>query len=227
MISIEILRKSQPLIYQKLNNTFNNETFPCFFGKTSFNKNYMYVGIYENIKDTSINVLANDLVEMSDFLQQEMSDNEKKFSTFVAVFNIKENFLFDKLWYTIIKKLHKKDKKEWLKNVTKDLNDADFKFSFNGELWYPVLLTPNHPNKIRRSKITILAFQPDKTFQRNKENYNEFYQKIRKNIHKKIDNIYSNNRPHYISNQSTGKGIVQFLGYDFEKDKNFKYPKLF
>lgn len=227
MLNIQEIQEKNPKIYQKVFNTFNNKSFPCIYGKISFNKNYMYAGIYKNIDDSSINNLANDLVQMSNFLIQDISDNEKKFSTFIAIFDINTTLLFNDLWYKIIKSLHKKDKKKWVKNTTKDLNNKDFKFSFNGELWYPVLITPTHPNKIRKSEITILSFQPDKTFERNKNIDNDFYQKIRKEIHQKIDDTYSNNRPHYLSNNSTGKGIVQFLGYDFEENKNFKYPQLF
>ncbi|CAA6805828.1 MAG: Unknown protein [uncultured Sulfurovum sp.] len=228
MISINKIKKQNPKIYQKIFNTFNNKNFPCIYGKISFNKNYMYTGLYKDISEDSITHLANDLSEMSNFLLDDISDNEKKFSTFIAIFDIDtKTLLFDELWYKIIKSLHKKDKKEWVKNATKNLNHKDFKFSFNGELWYPVLITPNHPNHIRRSEITILSFQADKTFERNKNLNNEFYQKIRKEIHQKINKIYTNNKPHYLSNSSTGKGIVQFLGYDFEKDRSFKYPKIF
>ncbi len=227
MLNIQEIQEKNPKIYQKVFNTFNNKKFPCIYGKISFNKNYMYAGIYKNIDNSSINNLAKDLVEMSNFLIQDISDNEKRFSTFIAIFDINTNLSFNDLWYKIIENLHKKDKKRWVKNATKDLNNKDFKFSFNGELWYPVLITPNHPNKIRKSEITILSFQPDKTFERNKNIDNDFYQKIRKEIHQKIDNIYSNNRPHYLSNNSSGKGIVQFLGYDFEENKNFKYPDIF
>ena len=227
MLNIQEIQEKNPKIYQKVFNTFNNKKFPCIYGKISFNKNYMYAGIYKNIDNSSINNLAKDLVEMSNFLIQDISDNEKRFSTFIAIFDINTNLSFNDLWYKIIENLHKKDKKRWVKNATKDLNNKDFKFSFNGELWYPVLITPNHPNKNRKSEITILSFQPDKTFERNKNIDNDFYQKIRKEIHQKIDNIYSNNRPHYLSNNSSGKGIVQFLGYDFEENKNFKYPDIF
>lgn len=228
MIPVNKIQEINPKIYQKIFNTFNNKNFPCIYGKISFNKNYMYAGIYKDIDNISINNLANDLVEMSNFLIQDITDDEKKFSTFIAVFDIETKCLsFDKLWYKIIKELHKKDKKKWVKNATKDLNNKNFKFSFNGELWYPVLITPNHPNIIRKSKITILSFQPDKTFERNKSIDNNFYQTMRKEIHKKIDNTYSNNRPHYLSNNSSGKGMVQFLGYDFQEDKSYKYPQIF
>ena len=228
MTNISFIKKENPKIYEKVFNTFNDENFPCIYGKISFNKNFMYTGIFTDIEESSIYRLANDLRDMSDFLLSNISMDEKKFSTYIAIFDMDMKPLtFNSFWYKIIKNLHLENKKEWVKNASKDLNDNDFKFSFNGELWYPVLITPHHPNKIRRSKITILSFQPNKIFQNNKQIDNLYYQKIRKNIHQKIDKIYSNNRPHYLSNNSTGKGIVQFLGYDFEKENNFKYPKLF
>ena len=136
-------------------------------------------------------------------------------------------FFFYDIWIKIISILHKFDTKDWKNNTTSDLNNPEFKFSFDGKLWYPVLITPNHWNIIRKSKITILSFQPDQTFILNKKIDSIFYQNIRKKIHQKIDKIYNKELPHYLSKEASGKGIVQFLGYDFEKEDSFIYPSIF
>ncbi len=229
MTKVLELKKSYPETYRKLSDTFNNKFFPCLYGKMSFLNNLMYAGLYPDTKEDSIRLLAKDLREMSLHLDNQSKIQEMKFNTFIAVFDIDDREIdFDKLWYKIISNLHKKDLKKWKTGSTKDLNNADFKFSFDNKLWYPVLITPSHPSKIRKSKITILSFQPDQTFLLNKEIDNDFYQNMRKKIHLKINKLYQGKEPYYLSSESTGKGIVQFLGYDFQNDdKSFQYPDLF
>ncbi|MEA3315067.1 MAG: YqcI/YcgG family protein [Campylobacterota bacterium] len=227
MEKVQQLKNNNKLIFDKISSTFNSSYYPCMYGKLSFTKNMMYAGIYKDLELNSIKTLANDLEEMSKQLKIQDSKEERIYNTFIAIFDIDDTKIsFDNIWYKIIIQLHNLDKKEWKKNSTKDLNNADFKFSFNSKLWYPVLITPSHPNKIRKSKITILSFQPDQTFLLNQEIDNKYYQNIRKKIHKKIDKIYDNKKPHYLSDKSTGKGMVQFLGYDFEEDEKFKYPNI-
>lgn len=215
-------------IFLKISNTFNSSTYPCYFGKTSFKNNLMYASIYKDLESSSIFELSNDLREMSIHLDNQQTNKEKMFNTFIAIFDINDSKIsFEQIWYKIIKQLIKFDKKPWKNNATKNLNDPDFKLSFDDKLWYPVLITPNHPNLVRRSDITILSFQPDQTFILNEKLDKASYQKMRTKIHEKINTIYNNDKPHYISNHSTGKGIVQFLGYDFEIEKDFKYPDIF
>lgn len=225
---VQSLKQTNLSVYNKIANTFNKKTFPCIYGKLSFNKNMMYVNIYEDLESNSIKKLSDDLREMSQQLDSKRTDEEMRFNTFISVFTIDDSQIsFDKIWYKIITQLNKFDVREWQNDSPKDLNHPDFKFSFHDKLWYPVLVTPNHPIKIRQSEITILSFQPDMTFILNKKIDNQYYGKVRTKIHKKIDKIYDNKRPHYLSSNSTGKGMVQYLGYDFEEDKKFQYPNLF
>lgn len=212
----------------KVSNTFNMDTYPCYFGKTSFKNNLMYANIYKDLEIDSIRELANDLREMSIHLDNQQTEKEKMFNTFISIFDIDDSKIsFEQIWYKVIRQLIKFDNQPWKSNATKDLNDPNFKLSFDNKLWYPVLITPNHINLIRRSNITILSFQPDQTFILNEKLDNKSYQKMRNKVHEKINSIYNSDKPHYISNHSTGKGIVQFLGYDFEIEKGFKYPDIF
>jgi len=228
MLLIQELKKRVD-IYERVEKTFLSDQYPCFFGKMSFQKNLMYCGLYADTSKESIANLSNDLREMSAYLDSDRNHLQKSLNTFIAIFeNIDENITFDILWYQIISKLHKNDRRAWKSNAPTDLNDANFKFSFDDKLWYPVLLTPIHPQIARMGEITILSFQPDETFIYNKEQNKSFYDKGRNAIYNKIDKIYHSQRPHYISEQSSGKNIVQFLGHDFEENnKDFVYPTIF
>jgi len=225
---IEDLKKNNHIIYSKIYDTFYYQNFPCIYAKLSFSKNMMYTGIYTDLSLKTISSLADDLRIMSKYLDNQKTKDEQLLNTFIAVFDIDDSQQsFYEIWMKIIKTLHSYDKKKWKIGATSNLNNPEFKFSFDEKLWYPVLITPNHPNKIRCSKITILSFQPDQTFNFNKKINNINYQNIRKKTHSKIDKIYNYSLPHYLSEKSSGKGIVQFLGYDFESEKDFVYPVIF
>ena len=73
----------------------------------------------------------------------------------------------------------------------------------------------------------MIAFQPGQVFEYNK-NYNSlFFQNMRTSIHKRIDFIFNNDRPFYLTSDSSGKNICQYAGLDrTEIDKNYEYPKL-
>jgi len=209
----------------RLNDMFNsnNKVFPCLYAISSFNKKVMYFGVSNQTE--SIEGLANDLKEMSLLLDKERSEKSKMFNTYIYI--IKNHSVEDvsEFLINLLQKLHKVDKKDWLENSTKDMNSPHFEFCFNGKLWFPVLLTPNHPSTIRRSPFTLIAFQPSITFDYNKQTKSEFYQRMRTSIHCRVDDFYSEGRPYYLSNKSSGKNIIQFIGFDkSEFDKNYNYP---
>ena len=217
-----------PKLWDAFDKFFNSKEkyFPCLYAISSFNKKNMYFGV-SNQSCLFIDNLANDLKEISLLLDAERSEMSKTFNTYVHIIesgNIKDvgDFLIKTL-----QGLHKIDTKDWLENATKDMNSPEFEFCFNEKLWFPVLLTPNHPSIIRQSPYTLIAFQPSITFDYNKKNKSEFYKRMRVSIHNRLDNFYSNNRPYYLSEKSSGKNIVQFIGVDLgEFDCNYVYPSI-
>lgn len=208
---------SYPNLWNELNKLFNakDRIFPCLYAISSFNKHAMFFGV--SSAQISIEELANDLQLMSLFLSSERNEVSKTFNTYVHIIQQHDTKNVGEFLINLLKELHKVDKKEWVKNATKDINHHEFKFSFNGQLWIPILLTPNHPSTIRRSPHTLIAFQPNITFEYNKVTKSKFYNKMRASIHNRIDDFYKQNRPYYLSNKSSGKNIVQFIGLDFEE----------
>ncbi|MDO9212788.1 MAG: YqcI/YcgG family protein [Methylococcales bacterium] len=226
MLSTNQLAELHPVLWKALNELFNSKDkiFPCLYAMSSFNKQAMYFGISN--QNESIENLADDLKEMSLLLDGKRDEKSKIFNTYVHIIknnnieNVKE-FLI-----SLLQALHKIDEQEWLENSTKDMNVPDFEFCFNSQLWFPVLLTPNHPSTIRRSPFTLIAFQPKTTFDYNKETKSVFYQRMRASIHSRVDYFYNEDRPYYLSDKSSGKNIVQFIGLDSEETKDFHYPKI-
>lgn len=212
-------------LWNGLNEMFNSKDkiFPCLYAISSFNKKTMYFGVSNQTE--SIENLANDLKEMSLLLNEERDEKSKTFNTYVHIIQNHDVEDVREFLINLLQALHKVDEKDWLENATKDMNLPDFEFCFNGKLWFPVLLTPNHPSTIRRSPFTLIAFQPSVTFDYNKQTKSEFYQRMRTSIHCRVDDFYSEGRPYYLSNKSSGKNIVQFIGADLsEFDSNYCYP---
>lgn len=227
MLSTNQLAKLHFELWDGLNEMFNskNNIFPCLYAISSFNKKLMYFGVSN--QTVSIENLANDLAEISLLLDDERDEKSKIFNTYVHI--VKNNNVEDVRAFLInlLQELHEVDKKDWLENVTKDMNSPAFEFSFNGKLWFPVLLTPNHLSTIRRSHFTVVAFQPSVTFDYNKQTKPEFYQRMRTSTHCRVDDFYSKGRPYYLSDKSSGKNIVQFIGADLsEFDNNYRYPEI-
>lgn len=212
-------------LWNGLNEMFNSKDkiFPCLYAISSFNKKTMYFGVSNQTE--SIENLANDLKEMSLLLNEERDEKSKTFNTYVHIIQNHDVEDVREFLINLLQALHKVDEKDWLENATKDMNSPDFEFCFNRKLWFPVLLTANHPSTIRRSPFTLIAFQPSVTFDYNKQTKSEFYQRMRTSIHCRVDDFYNEGRPYYLSNKSSGKNIVQFIGFDkSEFGENYNYP---
>jgi FPC/CPF motif-containing protein YcgG len=224
VLSTNQLAELHPALWRTLNELFNSKdkAFPCLYAISSFNKQAMHFGISN--QNESVEKLAADLKEMSLLLDGVRDEKSKAFNTYIHIIENHNVENVSAFLINLLQELHQLDDKEWLENATKDMSVPEFEFCFNGQLWFPVLLTPNHPSKIRRSFYTLIAFQPSITFDHNKKNKSMFYQRMRMSIHNRIDGFYKNSRPYYLSDKSSGKNIVQFVGEDLsELDRNYRY----
>ena len=216
-----------PELWKGLHGLLNSKlkSFPCLYAISSFNKGAMYFGV--SIEKIVLENIANDLKEMSVLLNSERDDKAKTLNTYVHVVKNMDVENVKLFLINLFQELHNIDEIEWLENATKDMNSPDFKFCFNGQLWFPVLLTPDHPTAIRCCPYTIIAFQPSVTFDHNKQIKPEFFQRMRSSTHRRIDDYYHEGRPYYLSEKSSGKNIIQFIGVDLsEFDDSYKYPDI-
>ena len=95
-----------------------------------------------------------------------------------------------------------------------DILKSDFEFRLSNTTWFPVFLCDNHPTLLRNAPITLIAIQPKITFDNLKTQPNEFYEKVRQGTHRRINNIYKNNKPFYLSDKSSGINAIQYIGFD-------------
>lgn len=215
-------------IFQSVEDIFAYpKAFPCLFAINSYHKNMMFFSDYSE-KNCALDVIADislDLINFNKFIKLNVDSCSFPFYTLVFILpspkdstNISlMNYVLD-----IIDYLRRSDNLEWPVDKEKDIFNKDFELYFNQARWFPVLLTPQHPNEIRRADFTLLAFQSGDVFDSLRRNNNVKYEKIRQAVHRKIDMFYNYNRPYYLTPRSSGKNIVQYLGFD--PDEESKCP---
>lgn len=229
MISVEELQTLFPDIWRSLSYTFGGKDgIPCLFATASFAKKVMRFVVVDR-NDQIIECLSTQLVDFYKMMENNHDSIEKSFGTLVLV----SREPIDKAWneYNFIEnllvKLHAIDPCKWPEGKTKNTNDQDFEFYWNGVSWFPVLLHADHQVCIRRSQFLTIGFQLGIVFDYNKIERHFFYENMRKSIHLKISNAYSSNLPYYLSSKSSGKNICQYAGLDMhEYDVSYKYPIL-
>ncbi|MBU5616157.1 YqcI/YcgG family protein [Psychrobacter sp. TAE2020] len=193
-----------------------SQGFPCLFAINSFYKNHMYIYDATRYEDDSRIYL--DIYTQLKFFAQDTSDidSEKNFYTLLVVLPDPQKTTpsyIEKFIFSFLMKLKEHDSTQ--ENINRaDILKEDFEFSLDNKIWFPVFLCPKHISTIRQSNISIIAFQPKKTFDVLKKCPNDFYEKTRKATHHRIDKIYDFNRPFFLSNKSSGINAIQYLGFD-------------
>lgn len=229
MISTEELEQLHPDIWESLSHLFSGRSNnPCLFATASFKKNIMKFVIVEKKSDV-IKYLSSQLVCFSEKLKEERDFTEKTFNTLVLI--SREDFQNkneeDDFIDNILINLHSVNPCEWPIGKTKNTNDQDFEFYWNGISWFPVLLHKTHTQIIRKSKFLTIGFQPGDAFDFIKKSRTEFYERMRAAIHSRISNSYPEKLPFYLSRESSGKNICQYSGFDKnENSAEYKYPIL-
>ncbi|MBC8294310.1 MAG: YqcI/YcgG family protein [Pelagibacterales bacterium] len=227
MLDADTLKHSNQYLFNTLEEFFNSKEkeFTCLYAIRSFNKHEMQFGLSDS-RDFLVRDISKNLNKISMYLDSNRSEQSKQLATYLHIYvgnddiNNVEEFLVE-----LLQGLHKVDKCQWPIKYTKNMNDPKFEFHFNSHIWFPILLTPNHPSKARQSPFTFIAFQPGVTFDHNKNNNSFLYSRMRKSIHNRIDGLYENDRPYYLSEKSSGKNIIQYIGHDpKEFNKNHCFP---
>lgn len=213
---IDVLKIKNNELYKSIESVIKSNKFPCLFAINSFHKKQMYV--YDASNESPDTYIQSIYKQLNIFHRLFCEENSvKNFYTILVVVptlkktdsNTIQNFLFN-----LLINLKNQDQQKNSLTFNEILRD-DFEFSLNGNIWFPVLLCNNHISLIRQTKdITLIAFQPKKTFEDLKKCPNNFYEKTRIATHKKIDVIYSFKRPFFLSEKSSGVNSIQYLGFD-------------
>lgn len=229
MITVKDLKDFYPDVWCSLSRTFGGKSkMPCLFATASFSKAVMYFVVVDRL-DEIVGRLQSELVEFVLKMQSVQDLSEKSYSTLVLISKEPLGIVSNKgdFMEHLLIDLHAVDPCKWPEGKTKNINDQDFEFFWNGVSWFPILLHNTHGEIIRFSDYFMIGFQLGSVFEFNKMERSAFYENMRNSIHLKISNIYSGNLPFYLTDKSSGKNICQYSGLDMaEHELNYKYPIL-
>ena len=213
IISTNELFEGNKSLFQDIEELIKSKNFPCLFALNSFHKNHMYFYDTRVISGSYYEEIYNNLLN---FWAKFINPNGKTFYTIILILNpisktshdTIKNFVFSFL-------INLKRQDIASPNLTiDDILNSDFEFRLSNTTWFPVFLCSNHPTLLRNSPITLIAIQPKITFDNLKKQPNEFYEKVRQATHRRINNIYKNNKPFYLSDKSSGINAIQYIGFD-------------
>ncbi len=222
------LRLEKPDVYETLNAKINSIDFPCLFAKSSFNKDKMFIRVLDS-KDNEWEIVSHDMIMINNKISNCTDEVSKSITTYLVVFRyIKYKIVDDGLFLIeMLKNLHRLDSCCWSNTKTKDPNASDFEFFFSGKVWFPVVMSPWHKSLIRVAPYLMVAIQPGDVFDFNKKCRSKYYYNMRRSIHKNIYNFYKGDLPYFLSGNSSGKNLWQYIGYDETADnKSFSFEKI-
>ena len=174
--------------------------------------------VYYKHHNLGKNKIAKDL---KSFLKALKGSPLNKPKTFIACFDDIEpssRLEMAEFLLGILSTLRENDEKPWPNGKTSDIFDENFEFYYHKEVIFPILLCKNHDSEARKSTTTMIAFQPGRIFDYLKKVESSRYSTVRKSIHRRLDKIFGNDRPFYLSEKSSGRNIVQYLGFDPHED---------
>ena len=193
-----------------------NRSNPCLYAIDAINHARANIVHYKHT-DNGGSKIAKDL---RIFLKNLKRSPLNKAKTFIACFDDVDpmgRMEMAKFLFGILAVLREFDEKPWPTGKTANIFDENYEFYFDGKVIFPVLMCRNHDSQARNSLYTMVAFQPGSIFDFLKKNETERYCVMRKSIHQRLNILFNNNLPFYLSDKSSGKNIVQYLGFDPEE----------
>ncbi len=143
--------------------------FPCVGARSAFNQGSYRFAMYPEMNGAGTTEgLAHDLFAFV----QEQPQIGGEFTTFVACFDtpkVKDAVAFESLLWAQLASLHALDRSPWDRDVSQDVSDRNFSFSFAGRAFFIVGLAPSGDRWARTFPWPALAFNAHYQFERLRE----------------------------------------------------------
>ncbi len=144
--------------------------FPCLGARSAVNRGSYRFAFYDELdSEVTTHALARDLQTFVD----EQPSLAGDFTTLIASFEHPKKLDMDefevRLW-SQLRRLHDVDGSPWDPTVSRDPDDGTFSFSFAGEAFFIVGLSPTSSRWGRRFPWPTLAFNPHAQFEDLREN---------------------------------------------------------
>ncbi|MEO8458502.1 MAG: guanitoxin biosynthesis heme-dependent pre-guanitoxin N-hydroxylase GntA [Chloroflexota bacterium] len=143
--------------------------FPCVGSRSALNQGSYRFAMYKEMNTPEATEgLARDLYSFA----QEQPQIEGEFTTFIVAFDSPKSLspeeFEERLWKQLAA-LHELDREPWDPDVSSDVNDPKFGFSFGGKAFFVVGLSPMAERWARRFPWPALAFNPHAQFEKLRE----------------------------------------------------------
>jgi FPC/CPF motif-containing protein YcgG len=140
--------------------------FPCVGARSAMNRGSYRFAMYDELdSEGATEALARDL---GTFVAEGPSI-EGDYTTFITVFDgpkVIEPVEFEHLLWSQLRRLHDLDDAPWDPTVSSDPDAPTFSFSFAGQAFFIVGLSPTGDRWARRFPWPLLAFNPHEQFER-------------------------------------------------------------
>jgi uncharacterized protein len=143
--------------------------FPCVGSRSALNQGSYRFGMYDEMNaQEATQRLARDLADFA----RELPEIEGEFTTFIASFDAPKSMTpeeFEQQLWRQLESLHELDEAPWDETVSSNVDDPRFAFSFGGQAFFVVGLSPMAERWARRFPWPTLAFNPHAQFERLRE----------------------------------------------------------
>ena len=209
-------RPSQMLseVHQALRAVLHDPEFPCVGAKSVVNQASYRFGLYSRLASPDATAgLAYDLYEFV----EERPRIEGDFTSYIACFlepKVITSEEFERLLWQQLRGLHDVDKQhfEWNEAVSADATDPRFSFSFAGNPFFVVGLSPASERWARRFPWPVLVFNDHNQFERLREEqrFDRLRDLIRERdirLHGDVNPMLSDHGAHSEARQYSGREV--------------------
>lgn len=179
ILSLEELFEENFDIFEKVKTLLTNKKFPCLFAINSYYKKQMFFCKIPMCmtSDELYKYIYSVLKEFRNFVEKEIKLYDKSF--FTILFIIDNNFslssrdqIKDFIFNLLIGLKALDNTEECI--TEEDILKYNFEFSLDDFVWFPVFMGQEHISLIRKSPVSVIAFQPKITFECLKKVKNDF-----------------------------------------------------
>jgi len=191
----EAPRRMTEEVHAALHAVLQDPDYPCVGAKSVIHQQSYRFGLYSEIGSAEATAgLAFDLYQFA----QERPHIEGEFTSYIASFlepKLTRSKDFEALLWTQLHSLHDLDKEffEWNPQVSHDPNDPAFSFSFAGEAYFVVGLSPANKRWARRFPWPTLVFNDHFQFERLREE--DRFDRIRDTIRERDNRLHGTPNP--------------------------------
>ena len=209
--------KSALRIFSGFKSMITNKKYPCLMAKSVVKSGDLQVGRHEDYADDgSLDSLVADL---KNFIRRDENLEKNQNHSYIATFpnvEIKDDAHYEDFLWRLLKDLHHYDTEDWDDEVSCNVQDDNFSYSFNGRAFYLIGMHPKSSRMARRSECPSIVFNLHSQF----ENLRDMgvYDSVRDRIRRRDKKLQGSINP-MLANFGESSEAMQYSGRQVNKEK--------